>query len=108
MSDNREDSPDWLRTFQAPATITLLSESESESPPNNNHLSDDEDSVNLSKLFQKDKTSVSEAKSSQDGHGSQLPKMSEVNSPIKNEKVDRTPTRKRKKENQSEKKRKRH
>lgn len=77
--------------------ITLSSESES--PVDKKSLSDDEDSVNLSKLFQKDK----EAKSSQDGDGSQLPKMSEVNSPIKNEKVDRTPTRKRKKENQSEK-----
>lgn len=94
---DREDSPDWLRAFQAPAMITLSSESES--PVDKKSLSDDEDSVNLSKLFQKDK----EAKSSQDGDGSQLPKMSEVNSPIKNEKVDRTPTRKRKKENQSEK-----
>ncbi|MCD7463361.1 hypothetical protein HAX54_050421, partial [Datura stramonium] len=101
MSESREESPDWLRAFQAPAPITLSSGSES--PLRNNHLSDDEDSVNLSKLFQKDKTSLSEAKSSQDGHGSQLTKMSEVNSPIKNEKVDRTPTRKRKKENQSEK-----
>lgn len=88
--------------MQAPAAITLSSGSES--PLSNNHLSDDEDSVNLSKLFQKDKISLSEAKSSQDGHGSQLPNMSEINSPIKNEKVDRTPTRKRKKENQSEKK----
>lgn len=102
MADSREESPDWLRSFQAPAAITLSSGSES--PVNNNHLSDDEDSINLSKLFQKDKTSLSEDKSSQDGHGSQLPKTSEVNSPIKNEKVDRTPTRKRKKENQSEKK----
>ncbi|XP_055827032.1 DNA-binding protein BIN4 [Solanum dulcamara] len=102
MSDSREESPDWLRTFQAPAAITLSSGSES--PLNNNHLYDDEDSVNLSKLFQKDKISLSEAISSQDGHGSQLPNMSEINSPIKNEKVDRTPTRKRKKENQSEKK----
>ncbi|CAN4085590.1 unnamed protein product [Withania somnifera] len=73
---------------QAPAQITLSS-------------SDDEDSINLSKLFQKDKTSLSEAK---DGHESQLTKTSEVNSPVKNEKVDRTPSRKRKKENQSEKK----
>lgn len=102
MADSREESPDWLRSFQAPAAITLSSGSVS--PVNNNHLSDDEDSINLSKLFQKDKTSLSEDKSSQDGHGSQLPKTSEVNSPIKNEKVDRTPTRKRKKENQSEKK----
>ncbi|KAL3374058.1 hypothetical protein AABB24_005837 [Solanum stoloniferum] len=102
MADSREESPDWLRSFQAPAAITLSSGSES--PVNNNHLSDDEDSINLSKLFQKDKTSLSEDKSSQDGHGSQLPKTSEVNSPIKNEKIDRTPTRKRKKENQSEKK----
>lgn len=101
MNESREESPDWLRAFQAPAPITLSSDSES--PLGNNHLSDDEDSVNLSKLFQKDKTSLSEAKSSQDGHGSQLTKMSEVNSPIKNEKLDRTPTRKRKKENQSEK-----
>ncbi|KAG5617402.1 hypothetical protein H5410_017226 [Solanum commersonii] len=137
MVDSREESPDWLRSFQlrdlnldqfkllftvllgggrfkymyivlehisvrAPAEITLSSGSES--PVNNNHLSDDEDSINLSKLFQKDKTSLSEDKSSQDGHGSQLPKTSEVNSPIQNEKVDRTSTRKRKKENQSEKK----
>ncbi|KAH0690043.1 hypothetical protein KY289_017401 [Solanum tuberosum] len=102
MADSREESPDWLRSFQAPAAITLSSGSES--PVNNNHLSDDEDSINLSKLFQKDKTSLSEDKSSQDGNGSQLPKTSEVNSPIKNEKVNRTSTRKRKKENQSEKK----
>ncbi|KAL3342404.1 hypothetical protein AABB24_026429 [Solanum stoloniferum] len=102
MADSREESPDWLRSFQAPVAITLSSGSES--PVNNNHLSDAEDSINLSKLFQKDKTSLSEDKSSQDGHGSQLPKTSEVNSPIKNEKVDCTPTRKRKKENQSVKK----
>ncbi|KAK4362824.1 hypothetical protein RND71_018065 [Anisodus tanguticus] len=86
---------------QAPAAITLSSGSES--PLDKHHLSDDEDSVNLSKLFQKDKTSLSEAKSSQDGDESQPTKMSEVNSPIKNEKAARTPTRKRKKENQSEK-----
>ncbi|KAF3678310.1 DNA-binding protein BIN4 [Capsicum annuum] len=98
MSD-REDSPDWLRAFQAPAAITLSSDSESSL--DDKHLSDDEDGINLSKLFQKDKTSLSEAKSSEDGHESQLTKMCEVNSPIK--KVDRTPTRKRKKENQSEK-----
>lgn len=101
MSDSREESPDWLRSFQAPAQITLSSGSES--PSDKKHLSDDEDSINLSKLFQKDKTSLSESKSSQDGHESPLRKTSEVNSPIKNEKVDRTPTRKRKKENQSEK-----
>ncbi|XP_009630389.1 uncharacterized protein LOC107779586 isoform X2 [Nicotiana tabacum] len=101
MSDSREESPDWLRSFQAPARITLSSGSES--PLDNSRLSDDEDSVNLSKLFQKDKASLSEAKSSQDGEECQLNKMSEVNSPIKNAKVDHTPTRKRKKENQSEK-----
>ncbi|CAN4089426.1 unnamed protein product [Withania somnifera] len=99
MSDSREDSPDWLRTFQAPPQITLSSGSES--PLDKKHLSDGEDSINLSKLFQKDKTSLLEAKSSQDGCESPLRKTSEVNSPIKNEKVDRTPTRKRKKENQS-------
>ncbi|KAK4351054.1 hypothetical protein RND71_030367 [Anisodus tanguticus] len=101
MSESREESPDWLRTFQAPAAITLSSGSES--PFDKDHLSDDEDSINLSKLFQKDKTSLSEAKTRQDGDESQLSKMSEVNSPVKKEKVDRTPTRKRKKENQSEK-----
>ncbi|XP_070027187.1 DNA-binding protein BIN4 isoform X2 [Nicotiana sylvestris] len=101
MSDSREESPDWLRSFQAPAQITLSSGSES--PLDKSPLSDDEDSINLSKLFQKDKTSLSEAKSSQDGQECQLNKMSEVNSPIKNEKVDHKPTRKRKKENQSEK-----
>lgn len=85
--------------MQAPAAITLSSDSESSL--DDKHLSDDEDGINLSKLFQKDKTSLSEAKSSEDGHESQLTKMCEVNSPIK--KVDRTPTRKRKKENQSEK-----
>ncbi|KAJ8536982.1 hypothetical protein K7X08_035383 [Anisodus acutangulus] len=101
MSESREESPDWLRTFQAPAAITLSSGSET--PFDKDHLSDDEDSINLSKLFQKDKTSLSEAKTRQDGDESQLAKMSEVNSPVKKEKVDRTPTRKRKKENQSEK-----
>ncbi|XP_059304411.1 DNA-binding protein BIN4 [Lycium ferocissimum] len=103
MSESREESPDWLRTFQAPAPITLSSGSDS--PLDNN--SDDDDSINLSKLFQKDKPSLSEAKSSQDGHESQPTKMSEVNSPIKNEKVVRTPTRKRKTESQSEKEGKR-
>ncbi|KAK6794739.1 hypothetical protein RDI58_008192 [Solanum bulbocastanum] len=103
MADSREESPDWLRSFQL------------------RDLNFDQFKLLFTVLLgggrfeymyivlehisvRKDKTSLSEDKSSQDGHGSQLPKTSEVNSPIKNEKVDRTPTRKRKKENQSEKK----
>lgn len=47
-SSSREDSPDWLRHFQAPTQAPVTLSSDTESSP-----SDDEDNKNLSELFHK-------------------------------------------------------
>lgn len=50
MSDSREESPDWVRSFTAPTQSIFTLSSGSESPLDD----EDEDEVSLSRLFKKD------------------------------------------------------
>ncbi|XP_027161118.1 DNA-binding protein BIN4 isoform X2 [Coffea eugenioides] len=86
---SREDSPDWLRSFQAPTQSALTISSGSVSP-----LSDDEDEVDLNKLFQKERSDGQVA-----GHSQADQKTLKTSAPGKNQKAElQTPRRKRKKE----------
>ncbi|KAL3653770.1 hypothetical protein CASFOL_003451 [Castilleja foliolosa] len=110
MSD-REESPDWLRAFQPETQSTIELSSESELPSDHCPVSDDEDDINLSKLFKKG------AKQDSDIDGEEDVRESEANkkpvkgkSPKKNGEVKRTPEkkkRKRKNEDDSEREGKR-
>ncbi|KAL0304523.1 UNVERIFIED_CONTAM: DNA-binding protein BIN4 [Sesamum radiatum] len=87
MSDSREESPDWLRSFQPPTQSAIELSSGSGSPLDGSPaISDDEDGINLRKL----------------------PKENDkVKSPKKNDKVKPTPKRKRQNEDESEREGKR-
>ncbi|XP_071929261.1 uncharacterized protein [Coffea arabica] len=86
---SREDSPDWLRSFQAPTQSALTISSGSVSP-----LSDDEDEVDLNKLFRKERSDGQVG-----GHSQADQKTLKTSAPGKNQKAElQTPRRKRKKE----------
>ncbi|KAL6533413.1 hypothetical protein OROMI_027525 [Orobanche minor] len=97
MSDSREDSPDWLRSFQPPTQTAIELSSESESPPDHIPVSDDEDDTNLSKLFKKRATEVFDINDN-DGRVSLANKPVKGKSPKKKYKVKWTPQKKRKNE----------
>lgn len=132
-SSSREDSPDWLRSYQAPNQSTVTLSSGSLSLP-----SDDEDEIMLSKLFKKEvnkeeivsdldkevslanmilkakspaknqKTlNPDKIESDQDEEVSRANKILKPKSPANKPKADRTPGRKRKREllNEEEEKR---
>ncbi|CAA0813091.1 DNA-binding protein BIN4 [Striga hermonthica] len=101
MSDSREESPDWLRSFQPPTQSTIELSSESELPSDHSPPSDDEDSINLSKLFKKGAKWASDIKDDDDGRESNDTKPGKGKSPKKNDKVKRTPEKKRKIEDDS-------
>ncbi|KAG9155758.1 hypothetical protein Leryth_004024 [Lithospermum erythrorhizon] len=96
MSDSREDSPDWVKSFKAPTQSILTLSSGSESPLDDDpvHVDDDEDEddVSLSKLFKKDEKAVVSDKNDEE---SPQPKVK-----LQNEKNDgkQTPGRKRKRQ----------
>ncbi|XP_057800661.1 DNA-binding protein BIN4 [Salvia miltiorrhiza] len=96
MSDSREESPDWLREFQPPTRSAIELSSGSESPLDQSPVSDDEDNVNLSRLFKKD------IKNNDDGKATLSDSPVKGKSPNKGGKVKRTPPRKRKKDDDSE------
>ncbi|KAL3524504.1 hypothetical protein ACH5RR_017338 [Cinchona calisaya] len=93
-SSSREDSPDWLRSFQAPTRSVVTLSSGSLFP-----LSDDEDEINLSKLFQKEKSD------SQVRGDTQADKALKPKGRTKTQKAEQSPARKRtrKGDNQSAK-----
>ncbi|KAI3457902.1 hypothetical protein Pfo_014565 [Paulownia fortunei] len=107
MSDSREESPDWLRSFQPPTQSTIELSSGSESPLDHSPVSDDEDDINLSKLFKKEATQVSDINDNDDGRESLVNRPVKGESPKKNDKVKRMPQRKRKNEDDSEREGKR-
>ncbi|KAL6508238.1 hypothetical protein OROHE_021780 [Orobanche hederae] len=107
MSDSREDSPDWLRSFQPPTQTAIELSSESESPPDHIPVSDDEDDTNLSKLFKKRATEVFDINDNDDGRVSLANKPVKGKSPKKKDKVKWTPQKKRKNEDDSEREGKR-
>ncbi|GFP94309.1 pathogenesis-related protein 5 [Phtheirospermum japonicum] len=97
MSD-REESPDWLRSFQPETQSTIELSSESELPSDHSPLSDDEDDINLSKLFKKEAKQVSDIDDKDDVRESEaIKKPVKGKSPKKNDKVKRTPEKKKRK-----------
>ncbi|XP_051138132.1 DNA-binding protein BIN4 [Andrographis paniculata] len=101
MGDSREESPDWLRSFQPPSYSAVELSSGSESPPDCSPGSDDEDGLNLSKLFNKGATKISDSNDANNGRGHTESKSDKGKSPKKNEKGKQTPVRKRKNEEES-------
>ncbi|KAL8551185.1 hypothetical protein ACS0TY_000316 [Phlomoides rotata] len=99
MSDSREESPDWLRSFQPPAESVVDLPSGSESPLDHSPESDGEDNLNLSKLFKKEAVLVSDVNDNDDGRETISNKTVKGKSPNK---VKRTPGRKRKNEDDNE------
>ncbi|KAK6155444.1 hypothetical protein DH2020_009692 [Rehmannia glutinosa] len=106
MSSSREESPDWLRSFQPPTQSTIGLSSE-ESLLDHSPVSDDEDGLNLSKLFKKEATQVSDINDNDDGREIVVNKPVKGKSPKKNDKVKLTPGRKRKNGDDSEREGKR-
>lgn len=103
MSDSREESPDWLRSFQPPSQSAIPLSSGSESPLDRSPLSDDEDGINLSKLFKRKETKDIEINADDDsGKGTLGSKLAKGKSPKKNEKVKKMPGRKRTRKNEDE------
>ncbi|KAG8381635.1 hypothetical protein BUALT_Bualt06G0142100 [Buddleja alternifolia] len=103
MSNSREDSPDWLRSFQPPTQSAIELSSGSESPLDHSPVSDNEDDVNLSKLFKKEATQSSDINDNDDEREPVAKKAVKGKSPKKNEKVKQTPERKRKNNEDSKK-----
>ncbi|EYU45347.1 hypothetical protein MIMGU_mgv1a020576mg [Erythranthe guttata] len=94
--DSREQSPDWLRSFQPPTLSTIELSSGSDTPLDYSPVSDDEDGINLSKLFKKEETQASSINDNDDGKVSVVEKSVEDKSSRKSDKVKRTPEKKRK------------
>ncbi|XP_011075842.1 DNA-binding protein BIN4 isoform X2 [Sesamum indicum] len=117
MSDSREESPDWLRSFHPPTLSAIELSSGSESPLDGSPaISDDEDDINLSKLFKKeakqdsdinDKDYMTEAVVNKPVKGKSPKKNGKGKSPKKNDKVKPTPERKRQSKDESEREGKR-
>ncbi|KAK4433218.1 DNA-binding protein BIN4 [Sesamum alatum] len=108
MGDSREESPDWLRSFQPPTQSAIQLSSGSESPLDvSPAISDDEDDINLSKLFKKEAKQVSDTNGKDDMTEAVVNKPVKGKSPKKNDKVKRTPERKRQNEDESEREGKR-
>ncbi|KAH6813621.1 double-stranded DNA binding protein [Perilla frutescens var. frutescens] len=101
MSDSREESPDWLRSFQPPTESAIDLSSGSESPLDRQE-SDDEDNLNLSRLFKKEATLVLDIKDNDDGREIESNNPVKGKSPTKGAKAKQTPERKRKKKYASE------
>ncbi|KAL0400499.1 UNVERIFIED_CONTAM: DNA-binding protein BIN4 [Sesamum latifolium] len=117
MSDSREESPDWLRSFQPPTQSAIELSSGSESALDGSPaISDDEDGINLSKLFKKeakqasdinDKDCMTEAVVNKPVKGKSPKKNDKGKSPKKNDKVKPTQQRKRQNKDESEREGKR-
>ncbi|KAL3837995.1 hypothetical protein ACJIZ3_022586 [Penstemon smallii] len=103
MTNSGEESPDWLRSFQAPSYSTIALSSGSESPVNHSPVSDDEDGINLSKLFKKEVSQAPDVKDKDGGRASVVDKTRKGKSLEENEKVKLTSGRKRKSEDDSSK-----
>ncbi|KAL0321651.1 UNVERIFIED_CONTAM: DNA-binding protein BIN4 [Sesamum calycinum] len=108
MNHSREESPDWLRSFQPPTQSAIELSSGSESPLDGSPaISDDDDAINLSKLFKK------EAKQASDTNHKDYMTVAVVNKPVEgkspkeNDKVKPKPERKRQNEDESEREGKR-
>ncbi|XP_073297811.1 uncharacterized protein [Primulina huaijiensis] len=105
MSNSREDSPDWLRSFQPPTKSAIELSSGSVTPSEHSVSSDEEDdSINLSKLFKKQASRISDIDDNGDGRESTFSKPVKGKSPEKTKNVKQTPERKRKKNDDHEKK----
>ncbi|CAK9172446.1 unnamed protein product [Ilex paraguariensis] len=100
MSSSRETSPDWLRCFQAPTQSALSLSLASQSPPEDNTVSEDEDSLSIKKLIQKETSHSSEKNNSQDTGESPVNNTlkAKCRSKSKNKKADLTPSKKRKRD----------
>ncbi|KAL2558880.1 DNA-binding protein BIN4 [Forsythia ovata] len=94
MSDSREDSPDWLRSFQTPTLSAIALSSGSESPLSDSPQRDEEDGINLCKLFKKEDRLVPQIKDNDEE--SLVSEPVKGKSPKDNEKTKLTPGRKRK------------
>ncbi|XP_073145693.1 uncharacterized protein [Henckelia pumila] len=94
MSNSREDSPDWLRSFQPPTESALELSSGSPTPSEHNLSSDEDDAVNLSNLFKKQASRISDI--DDDGREPTVSKPVKGKSPRKTKNVKQTPERKRK------------
>ncbi|KAI5657468.1 hypothetical protein M9H77_26261 [Catharanthus roseus] len=92
MSSSRENSPDWLRSYQAPYQSAVILSSDSGSP-----LTDDEDEMNLSRLFKKEPSPV-KIEDDQVEEVSGVNETLNVKSPSKKQKPAQTPARKRRRE----------
>ncbi|XAR52133.1 hypothetical protein NMG60_11020047 [Bertholletia excelsa] len=98
MGSSREESPDWLRSFQAPNQSVLTLSSGSESPQNDSPSRVEE--MNENRPSDKDISEFSEEGSSQDASvgisadRSSLKKTSKAKSPIKRTKAGSTPVKK--------------
>ncbi|KAL2542393.1 DNA-binding protein BIN4 [Abeliophyllum distichum] len=101
MSDSREDSPDWLRSFQTPAQSAIPLSSGSESPLSDSPRRDEEDEINLCKLFKKEDRLVPQIKDNDEE--SLVSEPVKGKSPNDNEKTKLTPGRKRKSKDDGEK-----
>lgn len=103
MSGSREESPDWLRSFQPPTESPINLSSGSESPLDQSPVSDDdEDNINLSRLFKKEAKLVTDIKDHDDAREIESDNPFKGTSPNKGGKVKQTPERKRKKNDASE------
>lgn len=102
MSSSREESPDWLRSFQPPTQSAIDLSSGSESSLDHRPVSDDEDGINLSKLFNKETTKASD-KEVNDGSEAVFNKLNKGKSTKKNEEEKQTPKGKRTNEDGSKK-----
>lgn len=100
MSDSREDSPDWLRSFQAPAGSAIALSSGSESPLSDSPQRNEEDEIILSKLFKKEAGQVPQIKDNDEEY--QISEPVKVKSPNKNEKTKLTPGKKRRRKDDTE------
>ncbi|XP_047976090.1 DNA-binding protein BIN4 [Salvia hispanica] len=101
MSDSREESPDWLRSFQPPTETAIELSSGPDSPLDRSPVSDDEDNVNLSRLFKKGATQVSDSKDSDDGKVTLSESPVKGKSPKKTNKAKQTTPKKRKQDDDS-------
>ncbi|GKU88920.1 hypothetical protein SLEP1_g3129 [Rubroshorea leprosula] len=102
MSSSREDSPDWLRSFQAPSShLTLSSDSDPllNDSPRREDNSDLEDQLPISSLGFNRSSENPDTAISESGSASHSGKSLKAKSPKSKMKVERTLSKKKKKEN---------